>query len=180
MSQAGINNTSSGPVPPAVPTSFVTDSGTAVPVANILNVLANDTTANNDNGIRTTGSGNTVTVQITNRQTATLTTADATPTTILTFAIPAVAGAYYVYGNVQAYTATGPAAGTYSYSGGYLTDGATATELGTEFHDTFQSVSMLTSDISLSASGNNVIVTVTGVAGLSINWNIMLEYRQVN
>jgi hypothetical protein len=174
---------STGPVPPTVPTSFVTDvNSPAVPAANILNEIGGDTTANNDNGIRTDGSSgsNTLTIQLTNRQTATVTTADATPTTLLTFVLPAVAGTYYVFGNVQAFTSTGPAGGAYSFSGGYLTDGATSTELGTEFHDTFQSAALLTSDIFLSASGNNVIVTVQGVAGLTINWNALLEFRQVN
>jgi hypothetical protein len=45
----------SGPTPPQIPTSFVTDNGIAVPVANILNVLGGD-------GCTTQGSGNTVTV----------------------------------------------------------------------------------------------------------------------
>lgn len=172
-----------GPVPPTVPTSFVTDvNSPAVPAANILNEIGGQTTTNNNKGIQTDGSSgsNTLTIQLTNRQTATVTTADATPTTLLTFALPAVAGTYYVYGNVQAFTLTGPAGGAYSFSGGYLTDGATATELGTEFHDTFQSVALLTSDIFLSASGNNVVLTVQGVAGLTIDWNSLLEFRQVN
>lgn len=173
----------SGPVPPTVPTSFVTDvNSPAIPAANILNDIGGNTTANNNNGIRTDGSsgGNTLTTQLTNRQTATITTADATPTALLTFALPAVAGTYYVFGNVQAFTNTGPAGGAYSFSGGYLTNGATATELGTEFHDTFQSAALLTSDINLSASGNNVVLTVIGVVGLTIDWNSLLEFRQVN
>lgn len=58
MSQV-IKNLASGPVPPAVPTSFVTDSGTAIPVANILNFLGGT-------GATTSGSGNTITITVKN------------------------------------------------------------------------------------------------------------------
>lgn len=57
MSQAGAINFGSGPIPPQVPTSFVTNSGTATPAANVLNVLgAGD--------FSFSGSGNTVTGHI--------------------------------------------------------------------------------------------------------------------
>ncbi len=49
--------TVAGSLPPAVPTSFVTDDGTAIPVANILNVLGG-------NGATTSGLGNTVTITV--------------------------------------------------------------------------------------------------------------------
>lgn len=174
----------SGPIPPVIPTQFTADDATiAVPAANNLNVFSRDIVTNFDNGIRTTADPNlsdNLYVQLTNRQTGTVTTNDATITTIITFALPAQAGTYYVYGNIQAYSTNGPSGGAFSFSGGYLTDGITAVELGTEFHDTFQTVSFEPADIFLSPSGNNVLVTVQGIVGFTIDWNALLEFRQVN
>ncbi len=56
MSQA-IKNLASGPVPPSVAQSYVTDSGIAIPAANILNVFGGS-------GITTSGAGNTITINV--------------------------------------------------------------------------------------------------------------------
>jgi hypothetical protein len=184
MSQAGSLSTGgSGPIPPTVATSYVTDvNSPAVPAANILNVPGGSTTTNNDHGIQTDGSSgsNTLTIQLSNRQTGTVTTADATLTTIISFPLGATPSTFYVYGNVQAFNSTNPAGGGYSYSGAYRTDGATATELGTEFHDEFEDPVLTGSDIFLNTSGNNVLLQVQGVAATSINWNALIEFRKVS
>lgn len=68
----------SGTIGPTIPTSFVTDSGTAVPALNILNVLGGT-------NARVTGSGNTVTISaITQGQVVNVTTPGAYPYTTLT------------------------------------------------------------------------------------------------
>lgn len=187
MSQAGSANTGGGGGGDV--SQINTQLGNAVPSGGILLFNAYDSSENNDNGIVTkggvsagdppgTGSVNEEDVYLTNRQTATVTTTDATLTTILTFPLGATPGTFYVIGNVQAFNASTPSGGAFSFSGGYLTSGAAATELGTEYHDDFKSLALITSDIFLNVSGNNVLVQCQGVAGLVVNWNCVLEYRR--
>ncbi len=57
MSQSGKLNTTSGSLPPTLATTYHTDSGNAVPAANILNILGGT-------GIDTSGAGNTVTISL--------------------------------------------------------------------------------------------------------------------
>ena len=189
MSQYYSNNSSSTP-PPSVPTEFDTQSGNAVPASNVLIIDAFDTSQNNNNGITTkggvaagdppgTGATNEVSIYLTNRLTGSVTTADATLTTIITLPMGATPGTYHVYGDAQAFNTTTPASGAYSFSGGFRTDGVTASELGVELHDEFEDATLVSADIFVSASGNNIILSVQGVAGLNINWNSLMEYRIV-
>jgi len=63
MSQAGFVTITSGMLPPQVPTSFVTNLGIAIPVANVLNILGT-TVAAGSIPFEFTGLGNTVTGEI--------------------------------------------------------------------------------------------------------------------
>lgn len=178
MSQFFVNTSSSSPVIPVdVATSYPTDSGIAIPAANILNVYANDTNVNNDNGIQTIGSGNTVTVQLTNRLTGSTTTTDATPTTIISVSLGAVPGTYYVSGDLVAYDITDAAGAAYSFSAAAITDGATATEISTETKDIFEQAAMATADFSFGVTGNTAFLQVTGIVATTIDWSALLTYR---
>ena len=169
----------SGPVPPAVATSYVTDvNSPAIPAANILNVLGNDTTVNNTNGIRTDGSSgsNTLTVQLTNRLQGTGTTIDAVTSDLVTFSLGATPGAYTFQLDVIGFDAATPSATGFKIQGTMRTTGAAATLVGTPDETVVEDVAMLTSDVDMIASGNNLIIRSLGVAGLTIHWNVVSTY----
>lgn len=186
MSQAGIINTNSGPVPPEVATSYETQDGTAVPLANILIINGFDSSENNDNGIITkggvvgTGTQNEVDVVLTNRATGQVTTTDATPTAALTFGLGAVAGVYFIEGYITAFDKTDVAGGAYSFVSGARTTGVAGTEIGTEFKDVLEEAAMAGADFDVSVSGNNFLITVTGIAAKTIDWNCYITFRFVS
>ncbi len=169
----------SGSVPPSVATSYVTDSGVAVPVANILNVLGSDTVVNNDNGLRTIGSVNTVTVQLTNRSTGQITTTDATPTTGISLALGATPGTYIIDGLIAAYDVTDTASGGYGFTSVVRTTGAAAIEIGTDNTLEYEDAAMATADINVGVTLNTFVVDVTGIVGKTIDWNTSLTFRFV-
>ena len=179
MSQAGIINTSSGPVPPAVPTSFVTDDGTAIPALNILNVLGVDSTENNDNGILTRSNpnlSNNLDVVLSNRITGTVTTIDATPTIISTFPLGATPGVYTFDVQIAGYDVTDTAGIGYFIEGSIRTTGAAGVVIGTPDKVINEEAATVTCDANLIVSGNNAIVQVTGIAGKTINWRVLSIY----
>lgn len=168
MSQAGINNTSSGPVPPSVPTSFVTDSGTAVPAANILNVLG-------AGGVTTAGSGNTVTITFSETTVSgTGTTVGATTADIITVS-PTDLKAFSVQGLVVGYDT----ANTEMLGGEVIGNGrknVTVTIVGTPDVTRDEDAGLVTGSFTIVASGANFILRVTGVAGRTIQWKAVINY----
>lgn len=182
MSWAGQINSSSGPVPPSVPTSFVTDSGTAVPAANVLNVV---TPGGGTQGIKTSASGNTVTVTVTPQQVVgSITTVGATTGTVITLPLGSTPGVYAFDITVSGFVKSGigsPLGIGYCALGCARTDGASATVIRSLVIDQFEETPALsTSMITMTASGNNILINVLGVSdgagGFTIDWSGFMGY----
>lgn len=178
-----------GPVPPTVPTSFTTDvfdnttagPGTAIPAANVLQILGRDTTQNNLYGIRSDANpnnGNVVQMELTNRVRGTGTAVGAVTADLITFDLGATPAVYrfsiLVAGRVTAGT-VGDGVG-YTIDGSIRTDGAAATVISTPDIDADEDLSVVGALISFIASGNNMVVRATGAAGSTITYNAVGTY----
>ena len=151
---------------PTVPTSFVTDSGTAIPAANILNVLGGT-------GIDTEGSGNTVTIKLANSGQAFTTTVGATTDEVTIINLGATPSIGLFTSRIVGYDAGGSGNGVaYYLIRSAKTDGATASLVGLGSPIEFEDAAFVTANATATVSGNNVTVTVLGVAGFTIDWTI--------
>ncbi|SRR5258708_6712284 len=187
MSQI-IKNLASGPVPPAVPTNFVTDYNTAfsgpgssVPQANVENVIGSFNSINNVNGIatRSTPDGlNNLLVLLTNRLTGSATTVGTGTADVITFT-PTVIGTYSIEYRTAAYNTTSALGGGYSFFGGIRFDGVSS-----HICDTFDEINneegaMSATDLVVVVAGANVILRSTGYAAQTINWSSVGLYTFV-
>lgn len=170
-----------GPVPPTVPTSFVTDiNSPAVPAANVLNVPGGSVSTNNNNGIQTDGSSgsNTLTIELTNRITGSVTTTNATPTPIATFSLGATPGVFTFDIQIACLNVTAVNGDGYFISGTARTDGATATLCGTPDKIINEEVADA-ADANMVVSGNDVVIQAVGIIGVTHHWRTVATYVQV-
>ena len=180
MSQAGVLNIGSST--PTIPTSFDTDDGIATPAANVINIEGNDTTANNANGITTTGSGNTVTVLLTNRLHGTGTSAAGATSDLITFALSTVPATTFVYRftfYISGKSTAGVAAGSgmgYTVFATAKTDGSASSIVKTIFSDSDEDNPLSAALIDVVASGNSIILRATGVVTETISYSAVGEY----
>jgi hypothetical protein len=171
MSQAGIINSSGMPT---VPTTFVTDAGNAIPALNILNVV---TPGGGTTGISTSGAGNTITITLTDTSiSGTGQTVGAVTADIITFPLGAVAGTYTFDINVASFEPTTPAGAGYGIVASVRTTGAAAVLVPNQAIDELEEAALIAADAVVVVAGNNMIVRVTGVAGLTIDWKATAEY----
>ncbi len=174
----------SGPVPPAVATSYVTQNGTAVPAANILIIDGFDSTENNDNGIITkggvvgTGTANEVDVVITNRLQGTTSTSGAVTAPIVSFT-PTVIGTYSIEYRVSAYNTTALLGAGYSIFGTARFDGVNSNLCGTPDKITNEEGAMSSANVTMTVSGGAILVNGTGYLAQEINWSAVGLYTFV-
>lgn len=181
MSQI-IKDPTAGPVPPTIATSYITDvNSPAIPAVNVLNVIGGSSVVNTASGIRTDGSSgsNTLTIQVTNLQNDSVTTADNTPTLISTFTMPVVPAVQNYEYKISAFNATDSLGAVYLIVAGARTSGATATSLNTADITTIEEGTMSGCLVAFGVTGNTVTVTVTGLAAKTIRWSSQLKYTQV-
>lgn len=164
-----------GPVPPTVATTYVTDSGNAIPAANILNVV---TPGGGTQGIMTSGAGNTITITIDSLALdGVATTVGATTADVITFALGATPGAYTFDAKAVGFTtAGGPLGVGYTLVGAVRTTGAAAVLLPSQALDSFEEGALSAGNFAIVVSGNNAIFRVTGTVGTTINWRVIAEY----
>lgn len=180
MSQ--ISNTSAGgSIPVTVPTSFITDNGTAIPAAYVLNVNGGSLTTSNDNGViaqaNPNGSAN-LQVALTNRlaNATAVNVTGAVTGNVITFALGGTAAVYrFKFDVTGRETTTGNGVG-YTVFGSARTNGTAATMIATPFVDNDEDSALLAADMTLIASGNNVILQATGVAATTIAFKAVGNY----
>lgn len=169
---------------PSVPTSFVTQDGTAVPAANVLIVNGNDSTQNNANGIITkggvagTGTANEMDVIITNRIQGTVSTTGAVTSAIITFPLTVV-GSYAFECRISAYNTTSSLGAGYSIFGTARFDGVNANLVGTPDKIVNEEGAMSSANATMTVSGANILINGEGYALQTINWSAVGLYTFV-
>ena len=104
-----------------------------------------------------------------------VTTIGAVTGDMTTIPLGIVAGTFSIGVRLGAFEASTPAGAGYSLTAAFRTDGATATLIGSVDQILNEDAALVAGDATMVTSGNSVIVRVTGVAGLTINWSGIAE-----
>lgn len=179
MSQSGVLRVTTGVLPPSVPTSFVTDIGTVVPAANIVNINGGYTLTNNVNGLRVIANptlSNNELVQLTNRFQVSGTTSTIAPTTIYTQPLGAVPAMYLFKWDMVILDTTSSLGAAYSLLVPMRTNGTTAiATVRQEFYEAEEGA-LVGITVSSGPIGNSFFVSIAGINTDSLDFNLTGTY----
>lgn len=133
-------------------------------------------------GILTSGNAGTFTesIYLTNYSQQTTTTTNATPDTSMTIALGATPGVYTFDINVSSYNLTDTLGAGFSLFGTIRTTGAAGVMAGVPDKIVNPEGAMSASDVNLTISGNNAVISVLGIAAKTINWRTIIFYTFVS
>jgi len=86
---------------------------------------------------------------------------------------------YKFDGDFVAHNTTDEEGASYGFSATFRSNAGVATEIGTDYTDETEDASMVTADIFVTQSGNNILFQVQGVVGKAIDWSLLSTYRKV-
>ncbi len=181
MSQAGIINVAGGGGGGAPVQTLTGNSGGAVPpTANNINILGDDSTVNNANGITVIGTPgtSTLTVTTTNRLQGTTSTASAVTSPIISFT-PTVIGTYAIECRIAAYNTTASLGAGYSIFGTARFDGVNSNLCGTPDKITNEEGTMSSANVTMTVSAGAILINGVGYAAQNINWSAVGLYTFV-
>jgi len=176
MSQSG---SLSGGAGPTVATTFTGDSGVAHPAANNINFVTNFNSNDTNAGLETIASGNTVSIETTNRLAGMGTTTDVTSVDLVTFTLDSSESTYLFNFNLVGYDDSSNIGLGYNVICQATTDGAAATVLGNPLIFGNADLALVGVLVEFVSSGNNVIFRVTGVAGETIDFKTICTFMVV-
>ena len=119
---------------------------------------------------------NSITINQDNVEFGTAQTIGAVTADIITVACGATPGSYQVQSQVSAFESSTPAGGGFRLVNGVRTTGAASILTGTTDNTINREVAIAASNADIVVSGNNIIVRVTGVIGLTMQWTAKLQY----
>lgn len=141
------------------------------------------TTITAGTGIAVTNGAGSVTIASSTGLNGTGTTVGAVTADLITFALGAVAGNYTFQGRISGFESTTPGGLSGRLISGVITTGAAGTEISSEADWAVATAALGVAGgdlMELVVSGNNVIIRITGIAGLTINWNADFQYTFVS
>jgi hypothetical protein len=130
-------------------------------------------------GITITNAAGSITIANSNFEDATTQTIGAVTADGITLALGAVAGVYSLEARIAGFDSATPSGCGYQLFGTVRTTGAAAALVGTPDKVVNEDAALAAADADIVVSGNNAIIRVTGVAALTIDWSIHLEYNEI-